>query len=438
MKRSITALLLSSLLIAAAGLRGSAQEKLTLEQAVKLALENNYDIKLVSNDLEISKNNVSRGAMLPVVSATSSGNRNNQNTRQTQSNGQVINRNGAKNSSLSYGVGLSWRVFDGLGMFANYDRLQELEHLGEANLKATVLRSIFSVINTYYDLVRQHQQLKASTTALELSQLRLKNANARYQTGRAAKLEVLAATVDLNTDTTSLLRQRDLIRSTKIQLNELIARDVNTDFTVTDTIIIQPSLQQTELLARSLDQNPALQVAVINQKIAELNLKTVKAARYPVLNLNSGYNFSNTTSELGFAQQSRGRGFNYGFTASLNIFSGLQQRRNEKNAEIQIDNTRIDLEKLQQNVRSQFASAYQTYLTNLELVRLEDANLDVARQNMDITLEKYRLGSIAPLEFREAQRNYVDASVRYSTAQYEAKMAELSLKEISGTINLEP
>ncbi|MXV13939.1 TolC family protein [Hufsiella ginkgonis] len=417
---------------------GYARQTLTIEEAIRTALDKNYDIKLFANDAAVSKNNVSRAnaGMTPSINASLSTNSNTQNTRQTQSNGDVVTRTGARNSSVNFGPTLNWTIFDGFGMFATYDRLKELQKLGDTNLESAVLTTVFNVTNTYYDIVRQQKELEASKTALEISRLRLTNAKNRYEIGRAAKLEVLAATVDLNTDTTNLLRQRDLLRSTKITLNTLMNRDVNTDFTATETITIDESLQQASLLTAALQQNPSLKSAVVNRRIAELALKEVKANRYPTVGVNTGYNFSRTESELGFARQSRGRGFNYGLTASVPIFNGGLQKKNEKNAAIEINSAQLEYEKLELTVRSNLASAYQTYLTNLELVKLEAANQAVAKQNMDITLEKFRLGSIAPLEFREAQRNYVDATVRYSDAQYQAKLAEISLKEISGTLNL--
>ncbi len=416
-----------------------AQEKLSLEQAVQLALENNYDIKLNKNDVDIAKNNISRAnaGMLPIVTGNLNTNNTVLNTKQTLSSGQTQERSGARNTNLAYGPVLNWQVFDGFAMFARYDQLKELELLGEANFKLSVQTTLADVINNYYNLVQQQQQIKALSGALDISRLRLKNSRNRYLIGRAAKLEVLAASVDLNTDTTNLLRQIDQYRNTKIRLNELLARDISTSFTVSDTIIIQNNLQLSELQNAAAQQNPALQSAIINRRIAELNLKQVKANRYPDINLNSGYNFNRSTSELGFARSSVGRGFNYGLTASVNIFNGFLQKRNEKNASLEIDNSKLELDKINQNISAQLASLYQTFQTNLELIRLEQENLEVARQNLDITLEKFRLGSVAPLEFREAQRNYIDASARYTNSQFEAKLAEVALMQLSGTLSLD-
>ena len=427
-------------LIAGLLLAGSsqAQEKLSLEQAVQIALGNNYDIKLNKNDVEQAKNNASRAnaGMLPVLTGNLSTNNTISNTKQTLSSGQTQERSGARNSNLTYGPVLNWQVFDGFAMFARYDQLKELELLGEANFKLTIQTTLADVINNYFDLVQQQQQIKALSGALDISRLRLRNSQNRYTIGRAAKLEVLAASVDLNTDTTNLLRQIDQYRSTKIRLNELLARDISTDFTVSDTIIIQNNLQLAELQSSAAQQNPSLQSAVINKRIAELNLKQVMANRYPDINLNSGYNFNRSTSELGFARSSVGRGFNYGLTASVNIFNSYLQKKNERNAALEIESSRLQYDKINQTISAQLASIYQTYLTNLELVRLEQQNLEVAKQNLNITLEKFRLGSVAPLEFREAQRNYIDASARYTNSQFVAKLAEVALMQLSGTLSL--
>lgn len=415
-----------------------AQEVLTLEQAIRISLENNYNIRISKNETQISTNNVSlaNAGILPNASGDLTNTHSIQNTSQTQSDGSVRELDKAKNSSLNYGVSLNWTIFDGFGMFANYDRLKELEKLGETNMKATILSTISDVVNRYYYLIRLQKEADARDSVVTISRQRLNTAVNRYTIGKAAKLEVLNATVDLNTDTTDLLRQRDLVLSNKIALNELLARDVNTSFQIRDSITIDKNLIYQELLERASKENPVIQTAFINERIARLNLKQVKALRYPTIGVNSGYNFSNSHSELGFARDSKGQGFNYGITASVNIFNGFLQKRTEKNASIQIDNAQLDYNRLKQNIISQLSTAYQTYRTSLTLVKLENDNQNVAKQNLQITLDKYRLGSVTPVEFREAQRNFLEASVRFTDSQYQAKQAEIALKELAGNNTL--
>ncbi|MCY1491172.1 outer membrane channel protein [compost metagenome] len=421
-----------------ASLMAEAQELLTVEDAVKIALENNYEIKIASNDLRIDQQNVSlaNAGVLPQLNATVTDNNSILDTKQTQSDGSERELNGARNMNLAYGVALNWTIFDGLRMFARYDQLKELEKLGDAELKLAIFTKVSDVITTYYDLVQQQQQLKALDTAIVISNLRISTADNRYKIGKASKLEVLNAQVDLNTDTTALLRQKELYANTKIFLNEILARDVKTDFSVVDEVTIDETLLLPELMTLAEKQNPQLQSQIINKRISELQLKQVKANRYPTVNITSGYNFTRTEASLGFTTQSTGQGFTYGINATMNIFNGGLQNRNERVAKIQVENSKIVIEQQLKMLESQLSSAYQTYLTNLQLTKLEAKNEDIAKENLDITLAKFKIGTIAPLEFREAQLNYVNAKVRNSNAQYAAKVSEINLKELAGNLSL--
>jgi outer membrane protein TolC len=153
------------------------------------------------------------------------------------------------------------------------------------------------------------------------------------------------------------------------------------------------------------------------------------------VNLTSGYNFTESQSSLGFTSENSSRGFTYGFNASMNIFDGFNQNRNEKVAKLQIENSQIAIEQQNMILNTQLSTAYQTYLTNLELIELEDSNESIAKQNLEITLDKFRIGTITTLEFRTAQLNYVNAKVRHSNAEYQAKLSEIALKELAGNIS---
>jgi outer membrane protein TolC len=414
----------------------NAQEVLTLQSAVKIALENNYEIKIATNNLTIEKTKVAIGnaGMLPTVTANIVDNNGIQNSSQTRQDGTKTELDNAKNNSLTYGVGLDWTIFDGMRMFAKLDQLKELQNLGEAQLKLTIITRISEVTAAYYDLVQQQQQLAALDTTIVISKQRLTLAQNRFTIGKASKLEVLNAQVDLNTDQVALLRQKELYANSKILLNQLLARDVTTDFKVIDELQVDISLLLPELRTLAEKQNPQLEAQIINKRISELQLKQIKAARYPTVKVNTAYNFSESQSSLGFVSQSHSRGLNYGFSASLNIFDGYSQNRNEKIAKIQIENSKITIEQQNLTLNSQLATSYQTYLTNLELIALEENNKAIAKQNLNITLDKFRIGTITTLEFRTAQLNYVNATVRYSNAQFQGKLSEIALRELAGNL----
>ena len=416
----------------------NAQEVLTIENAVKIALENNYEIKIASNDLKIGKTNVTPGnaGMLPKATATITDTNGIQNLSQTRSDGTVTSLDNAKSSSLNYGVGLDWTIFDGFKMFAKLDQLKELQKLGENQLKLTILTKISDVNNTYFDLVQQQQQLAALDTTIVISNQRLALAQNRFTIGKASKLEVLNAQVDLNTDKVALLRQKELYANTKVSLNQILARGLKSDYKVVDVIKVDAALLLPELTTLAEKQNPQLEAQIINSRVSELQLKQIKAGRYPTVALNSAYNFSDSHSGLGYTSQSSARGLNYGFKASMNLFDGFAQNRNEKIAQFQIDNSKIAIEQQSLALNSQLTTSYQTYLTNLELIALEEKNVANAKQNLDITLDKFHIGTITTLEFRTAQLNYINAKVRYSNAQFQAKLSEISLKELAGNLTL--
>lgn len=419
-----------------AAFSANAQDLLTVDEAVSIALKNNYDIKLSSNDLKVDEQNVSlaNAGLLPNLSGTFTQNNSIQNSTQVRSDGTEQTLDNARNNNMQYGVNLGWTVFDGFRMFARYDQLKELKKVGETELKLTILNTVGDVMTTYYDIVQQQQVLKALDTAIVISKQRVTTAENRFTIGKAAKLEVLNAQVDLNTDQTNFLRQKELYENTKTYLNELMARDLTSKFVVVDSVVIDDTLKLGDLMALAGQQNPQLQIALLNKRVAELNLKQVKGLRYPQLGVSAGYIFTESENSLGFARQNSGQGFSYGISASINIFNGFLQKRNERIAKLQIDNTDVLIQQQTQSINSQLMAAYQTYLTNLELVQLEKRNEDIARQNLDITMEKYRIGTITQLEIRTAQLNFVNAQARNATAQYNAKVSETNLRQLAGNI----
>lgn len=417
-------------------MRIDAQEVLTIENAMKFALENNFEIKMASNNLNIDKTNVAIGnaGMLPRITASLVDANRIENSTQTLQNGTVNKLDNAKNNSLNYGVGLDWNVFDGFKMFARLDQLKELQKLGEAQLKRTIILKISEVNSVYFDLVQQQQQLAALDTTIVISTQRLTLAQNRFKIGKASKLEVLNAQVDLNTDKVALLRQKELYANAKIVLNQILARDSKIDFKVVDQVKVDDKLVLAELKTLAEKQNPQLESEIINKRVSELQLKQIKGDRYPRINLTTGYNFLDTESSLGFTAAFSARGLNYGLRASLNVFDGFAQNRNEKIAKIQLENSKIAIESQSLLLNSELSIAFQTYLTNLELIDLEETNEAIAQQNLSITLDKFRIGTITTLEFRAAQLNYINAKVRNSNAQFQAKLSEIALKELAGNI----
>lgn len=416
---------------------GNAQEMLTLENAVKIALENNYEIKIADNNLKIDKTNVAIGnaGMLPSITAAATDNNSILNTSQTRSDGTTVELKNAKNNNLNYGVALDWTIFDGMKMFAKYDQLKELQNMSEAQRKMTIINKISSVNSVYYDLIQEQQQLSDLDSTIIISQKRLEFTKNRYTIGKGSKLDVLNAQVDLNTDLGNLLKEKQTYANAKTLLNQILARDLNTDFKVSEGINVDRKLKLVDLIALAEKQNPELEMQIINKKVTELELKQIKGERYPTVKLNTGYNFNDTKSSLGFTTKSSAHGLNYGFTASLNLFDGNAQNRNEKIAQMQVDNSKLVIDQQLNQLRSNLTVAFQVYLTNLDLIDLEANNTAISKQNLEITAEKFKIGTITSVEFRAAQLNYINSRIRLSNAQFQAKLSEITLRELAGNLN---
>lgn len=414
-----------------------SQQILKIEDAVKIALENNYEIKIASNEAAIDATNVSlaNAGIMPTLDAVFVDNNTVLNTKQTQADGTVRQLNNARNMNLTYGVALNWTVFDGLRMFARHEQLKKMEEMGNTELQFTILSRMGDVLETYYQIVQQQQQIKVLDSTLLISQLRKNLAKNRYTIGKASKLEVLNAEVDLNTDNTNLLRQNKLHTNTKTMLNQLLARELTLNFVVSEEVVIDKSLLYADLKSAVATQNLQLQMQMINKRIAELSLKQIKGDRYPVIELTSGYNFTRSEAPLGFIVQATGNGLIYGVNARMTIFNGSLQNRNEKAAKIAVENAKISVEQQKMQLESELLSAYTTYLTNIQLSELEAKNEKIAEENLDITLDKFKIGTITTVEFRAAQLNFVNAKFRNTSAQFQAKLSEIALKELAGNLD---
>jgi outer membrane protein len=411
---------------------------LTLKDAVEIALKNNYNIRLSQNNATIAGNNVTLGnaGFLPLVTGDAALNNSSQKIKQTRSDGTVNNLT-ANNSNNNYGVNLNWTIFDGFNMFANYDMLKEQDKLGAIRLQDTIQSTVANVINTYYNLISQTEQIKALRGAIEISRTQLRYSNDKFTVGRVSKLDVYNAQVNLNTDTSNLVIQLQQYRTTKIQMNQLLVRNLQTDFVVGDTIVVNNTLVLGDIIAKAQTQNPDILSAQINKRLAEISLRQVKSTRYPVVGVTSGYTFSNSKTPAGFTLSQNAHGFAYGLTASINIFDGLNQWRRERNAKLQIANADLSQKQVMLDVEAQISNFYVAYLSGLDLIKIGQSSVELARKNLEISLEKYKIGNITQLEIREAQRNYLDAQSKFFSAQYQSKMAEVTLQQITNSINIQ-
>lgn len=413
-----------------------SQNKLTLNDAIKVALENNYDIKLSKSNAQISDNNYSIGnaGFLPKLDVTGSKTRTVNNTKQEYSSGQTVDKTNAGSNSTNAGIALNWTIFDGLKMFTSLSKLKEYKELGDIQLRSQIENSISDVIQTYYDIVRQNQNYKAASESVSISEERLKIAQEKFMVGSASKLEVLRAQVDLNSDKSSMLNQETSLNTLKVALNVLLARSVTEKFEVADSIDISEGMAFDKIKTAALEKNVDLIQAEKSKIISSYDVSSNFSDYLPKVNLSSGYNYLKTEADAGLTKSNRSYGYTYGINFSWNLFNGFNTNLAYQNAKINFEKNIIYLDAIKNEIEASLQISYKNYEVNLEILQLEKTNVSVSKENLDLAIEELRLGAISPVEFRDVQKSYFDAQSRLYLAQFNAKMSEKDLLKQSGML----
>ncbi|MBE0637667.1 MAG: TolC family protein [Bacteroidales bacterium] len=428
----INLLLLIALLTQGLG----AQELLTAEDAIRKGLENNFSIRLVKQDALIAGNNVKMGIanFLPVLDIDAVQNFSVLNTRQEYLSGQVNDLTGAKSDAFNAGAQLNWTLFDGMQMFVNYDRVKQFEQKSELLVLLTVEATINNILVNFFELIHMKQQLQVIEKTISVDLERVKLANDMLAIGAGSRLEVLQAEVDLNADSALLMGIADRIDRARVNLNQLLARPADVAFEVPDSFEVNKVLVKQTLEEKMLRQNTSLQLSLQDELLAQLTLREIRGRQSPTLGFNMGYNYINQSSESGFLQSNRSTGLTYGLNANLKILDGLNTRRERNNATILLDASRIRTESLVSELQAELTLNYNSYLNKLRLLAMELQNVEAASENLDIATERYRLGDLSGIEFREAQRNFMTTEARLLNVRLDIKTLEINLLQLAGDL----
>ena len=423
-----------------------AQQLLTLQDAIAIALQNNYDIQLAESDsarlgLDYTYRNV---VFLPRINAAVSTNWTNYDQQQEFSDGTDRKGDVATNN-LSASVTLNWTLFDGLKMFALKNKAEEYLKLGELGIKNQVVNTVAEVINTYYIIVRQKQQLKAIEEQMQVNQIRVDLSKRKLDIGMGTKPEYLQSQIDLNAQISAKMQQETYIRELKQILNERInptlggqTNSLPNDYDVSDSIPINFQITLEEIQQNFEDNSPSLQLSRKYLDIAGLSLKEVKADRWPVVQFNSAYNFSRTSNDVALNPAlpllNQNKGLNYGISAAIPILNYRNTDRLIRHAELDIEYQRLQYASVKSALNLRVINAYNLFRMQEDMLTLEESNIELARENVNITLETYRLGTSTFIQLREAEKSLEDAYDRLIAARYNAKVAETELLKLKGEL----
>jgi len=414
-----------------------AQELLTKENAVSLALENNYGIKLAKNNTEIAKNNASvfNSDYLPRITGNAGVDYDNNNSEFTLQNGSKIETNGAESNGYNAAVGLNYTLFDGLGRSYNYKKLKEVYNLSELEAKTVIQNEILQIFALYYEVARISENQKNIVESLEISKSRLTRVEYGFNYGQNTRLQILNAEVDVNNDSIRYVNEKRLLANAKRDLNLKLGREVTENFNVEADVEFNRIFEFNSLLAKATVQNYELQKIEKSIEIGEYDVKISKSDLYPSLNLVSsyGYNQTNNDNSFNYSKQ-QFNGFNAGVNLNWNIFDGGNTKTRIENTKILADNLQVQKEETSNRLERNVANALEIYNNAIFIKNAEGKNVETNNNNFERSVEQFKLGQITSIEFRLAQVNLLNAKYNLNDAKYQAKTAELVLLQLTGEL----
>lgn len=435
MKKKLKLLLVSCLINVIAF--SQAIQKITVEEAIKIAVEKNFDVVIEKNTQDIGRinNNWGTAGLWPNISLNASTGIASNNLEQRLQNGTIIKRNGAILRNLNSGLALNWRVFDGMRMFATKRRLEELEKNGELSFRSQLNTTVFTIIGSYYQIVQLNQQKKALQETIKFFEERKKIAESRFTIGTAPKTDFLQAQVDFNQQKGNLLSIENNIRVAKANFNNLLARKPETVFDVVEEIQPDASINFATLQQKSQSENYDLLLAQSNLSVLVQQKKEITSLRLPSVTFNGNYNLSQSKNDAGFTLFNRNLGPNGNIGIAIPLFQGGNIKRQERVADIGIKNQQVVLEQLKNQVNTNLVNAYYNFQNALSLVDLEKNTLLLIQENNIIATERFRKLAITSLELRQVQIDYINGQTRYINALFQAKLAEAEMKLIAGDLS---
>ncbi|TYA69970.1 TolC family protein [Seonamhaeicola marinus] len=414
-----------------------AQEVLTKKEALEIALENNYGVKIANNNVEIAKNNTSlyNTGYLPTLSASSGANYSKNNQEVEQQNGNVISIDGAETKSYNASLNLNYTLFDGLGRKYNYKQLKQTYNLTQLQARETIENMYLQLFSVYFQIARLSENTTNLKEALDVSKQRLERAKYQYEYGQTTKLELLNAEVDVNNDSINYISTKQSFQNAKRDLNIVLGVDKDVAYnveTLVDFIVLEPF---DALLVKALESNVNLNQNDKNIAINEFNIKINRSSFLPKVNLNSSYGWNkNINPATSFVAGSNSTGLNAGINLSWNLFDGGSTKTRVANAKIALENQKILKQQQEETLENTLKNAYESYKNALFVLEAQKKNVETNTNNFERTQERYKLGQVTSIEFRQAQINLLNAKTALNNAVFDAKLLELDVLQLSGDI----
>jgi len=415
----------------------NAQNNLSLKEAVTIAIQNSYNIKLVENNLSIAQNNNNYGVAGGLPTVTANGNNNNTLTTINQTfpdASRNTTRSGVDGSTLNGGLTATMILFNGYRIAATKDRLESIQKQTEAELQVQMLNTSSTVMQQYYNVIRQLAFLKTIEKSIEASEQRVAIVKTRQEIGVANQADLLQSSLDLNALLQAKQNQLLVLDQVKADLFNSMVLPANSNYVFTDSIQVDQKMILSDVESK-MKAHPLLQSAQQLINVNQFLEKETKALMYPTLRANSGFNYNSNKSTAGFILLNESYGPFLGFNLSIPIYAGTANKRAYKNAQINTVNSKIQYDNTAQNLSTELFKTYQNYQNSLKQTPVEIENYKMSDALLSLVMERFKLGEATIVDVKQAQQSFETAGFRLTSLQFSAKIAEIELKRMSNQLN---
>lgn len=415
----------------------SAQGVLTKTKALTIMMDQNFDVQISQGNLDVAaiNTNIFNSGYLPTVTGTAGITYNRDNLNVEFQDGNSTSLDGAKSDSRNAGVNLNWVVFDGFNRKYNMERNKELLNQGQLNLRATMETAIITLFTAYYGLAEAQTNVTNLRESLEISKERLVRAEFGYEYGRSSRLDVSNAQVDVNTDSINLINAQQVLQNTRRDLNLVLNQSPNTTYEIDTTLTFSDLAQKEYFEEQMLQNNVQLLLAQSGIYVSEKDIQLAATNYMPTISLTGALNYRRgNNNRASFLASNTNTGLTGGVNVAWDLFDGGATINNKNIAKINRNISETSYQQLKRQLEVQLENAWSDYQNKLFIVQAQQNNVATNRQNFNRTAEQFKLGRITSLDFRTAQRNLLTAETSLTQALYDAKLAELTLYQLSGNI----
>lgn len=424
------------ILVSILSVDGVIAQTLSIQEAVRLTLENNFDIQIAINEVEIATNNKTPGnaGFLPSVDISLSRNSTSEDSDYEFFSGATSSNSGARSINLNAGISANWVLFDGMEMFARMERFKYEELLADTRKHLMIEQALLSVAQNYQNLLRSQETISFLEASMEISKERLDLEKNRLDIGVGSELDLYQAQIDYNEDVSRLRLQQIYHRQLIRDISTMLVQEIedNTRFIALETTL--PHYEDEQIVERVRSQNSEIKQVRIQTDISNERIREQQKNYFPEISLNLSYNYSELNADAGNLTFLNRKGITWGVTARWNIFNGFNTKREIENAKIESKNRQLELEQLNYTLIQRSKAIVQAYRESIFIFELETDNYRLADKTLEISKEKYNQGLISSFEFRESQQKWLNAQLRYITVKSDLYTEYFRLTYLMGDI----